>query len=289
SDDFQRSVVDPYVHDHARGVTPNPCIECNRHLKFDRLFERADVLGFDAVATGHHARVEFIEGVWRLLRGHDGAKDQSYVVHVLDQRRLARCLFPVGTMTKAEVRRHAERLGLRTAHKPDSQDVCFITSSGGRADFLRRRIELHPAEVVDQNGQALGEVESVELVTLGQRRGVAGGGGTKRFVVDVDVPSRRVVVGDESELLVDHEIGADPVWTDGEFEGDVLVQCSAHGEPRRGRVSRSSHAGTDRVVVAWDRPQRRVSPGQSLVFYDPIGDWVIGGATVTSSDRRSTS
>jgi len=118
---------------------------------------------------------------------------------------------------------------------------------------------------------------------------VAGGGGTKRFVVDVDVPSRRVVVGDESELLVDHEIGADPVWTDGEFEGDVLVQCSAHGEPRQGRVSRSSHAGTDRVVVAWDRPQRRVSPGQSLVFYDPIGDWVIGGATVTSSDRRSTS
>ncbi len=286
SDDFQRSVVDPYVSDHARGVTPNPCIECNRHLKFDRLFDRADVLGFDAVATGHHARVECIDGAWRLLRGFDAAKDQSYVVHVLDQRRLARCLFPVGTMTKADVRGHAERLGLRTAHKPDSQDVCFITSSGGRADFLRRRIELHPAVVVDEEGRALGEVDSVELVTLGQRRGVAGGGGTKRFVVDVDVGSRRVVVGTESNLLVDREIGADPVWTDGAFEGEVVVQCSAHGEPRRGRVSRL--ADEDRVVVEWDRPQRRISPGQSLVFYDPIGEWVIGGATVTSTARRAT-
>ena len=283
SDDFQRSVVDPYVLDHARGITPNPCIECNRHLKFDRLFDRAEILGFDAVATGHHARVECIDGVWRLLRGHDSAKDQSYVVHVLDQRRLARCLFPVGTMTKAEVRHHAERLGLRTAHKPDSQDVCFITSSGGRADFLRRRIELHPAVVVDEDGETLGEVEAVELVTLGQRRGVAGGGGTKRFVVGVDVDSRRVVVGPESDLLVEHEIGVDPVWTDGEFEGDVIVQCSAHGEPRLGRVSRRSDDGIDHVVVQWERPQRRISPGQSLVFYDPVGEWVIGGATVTST------
>ncbi|MDA2972335.1 MAG: tRNA 2-thiouridine(34) synthase MnmA, partial [Actinomycetota bacterium] len=221
--------------------------------------------------------------IWRLLRGHDSAKDQSYVVHVLDQRRLARCLFPVGTMTKAEVRDHAERLRLRTAHKPDSQDVCFITSSGGRADFLRRRIELHPAVVIDEDGETLGEVEAVELVTLGQRRGVAGGGGTKRFVVDVDVDSRRVVVGPESDLLVEHEIGVDPVWTDGEFEGDVIVQCSAHGEPRPGRVSRRSDDGIDHVVVEWERPQRRISPGQSLVFYDPVGEWVIGGATVTST------
>lgn len=283
SDDFQRTVVDPYVADHAAGVTPNPCIECNRHLKFDRLFDRADVLGFDAVATGHHARIEFVDGVWRLLRGHDSSKDQSYVVHMLDQARLARCLFPVGTMTKAEVRRHAERLGLRTAHKPDSQDVCFITTSGGgRPDFLRRRIELHPAEVVDESGRAVGRVDAVELVTLGQRRGVGGGGGSKRFVVDVDVPGRRVTVGPHQSLLVEHEIGTAPVWSNGPYDGEVLVQCSAHGAPQPARLHRVEVDSTDAVMIEWHQPQRRVSPGQSLVFYDPNGDWVIGGATTSA-------
>ena len=289
SDDFQRTVVDPYVNDHARGITPNPCIECNRHLKFDRLFDRADVLGFDAVATGHHARIESIDGAWRLLRGHDAAKDQSYVVHMLDQERLARCLFPVGTMTKAEVRGHAERLGLRTAHKPDSQDVCFITSSGGgRSDFLRRRIPLHAAEVVDETGRSIGRVDAVELVTLGQRRGVAGGGGTKRFVVDVDVPGRRVTVGPHEASLVDTEIGVVPVWSNGPFEGPVMVQCSAHGEPRPARVHRVESSAGEAVVVAWHEPQRRVSPGQSLVFYDVDGDWVIGGVTTSNANVVST-
>ncbi len=285
SDDFQRTVVDPYVADHVIGVTPNPCIECNRHLKFDRLFERADVLGFDAVATGHHARLEQVNGVWRLMRGHDPAKDQSYVVHMLDQERMARCLFPVGTMTKADVRTHAERLGLRTAHKPDSQDVCFITNSnGGRTDFLRRRIELHPADVVDESGRSLGTVDAVELVTLGQRRGVAGGGGTKRFVVDVDVSARRVVVGSHDSLLVEREIGTAPVWSNEPFDGDVEVQCSAHGEPRPARLHRVETSAGDAVVVEWRKPQRRVSPGQSLVFYDSIGGWVVGGATTSSVD-----
>ncbi|MFZ9383848.1 MAG: tRNA 2-thiouridine(34) synthase MnmA [Ilumatobacteraceae bacterium] len=289
SDDFQRTVVDPYVADHANGVTPNPCIECNRHVKFDRLFERADVLGFDAVATGHHARSECIDGVWRLRRGHDLAKDQSYVVHMLDQARLARCLFPVGSMTKTEVRAHADRLGLRTAHKPDSQDVCFITrSTGGRPDFLRRRIDLHPADVVDETGRNIGRVDAVELVTLGQRRGVAGGGGTKRFVVDVDVPNRRVTVGSHDALLVDHEVGGAPVWTNEAMEGDVLVQCSAHGEARPARLRRLTNSTGDSVVVEWSERQRRVSPGQSLVFYDPTGDWVIGGATTRSSDVATT-
>lgn len=289
SDDFQSTVVDPYVTDHAKGITPNPCIECNRHLKFDRLFDRADVLGFDAVATGHHARIDFLDGAWRLLRGHDAAKDQSYVVHMLDQDHLARCLFPVGTMTKAEVRGHAERLGLRTAHKPDSQDVCFITTSGGgRSDFLRRRIPLHAAEVVDENGRSIGRVDAVELVTLGQRRGVGGGGGSKRFVVDVDVPGRRVTVGPHEASLVESEIGVSPTWSNEPVDGDVLVQCSAHGDPRPARLHRIETANGEAVVVSWHEPQRRVSPGQSLVFYDTDGQWVIGGATTTSANVVAT-
>jgi tRNA-specific 2-thiouridylase len=288
TDDFHRAVVDPYVNDHARGITPNPCIECNRHLKFDRLLERADLLGFDAVATGHHARVTTVDGSRRVARGADAAKDQSYVVHMLGAEALARTIFPVGHLHKSEVRALAAELGLRTASKPDSQDVCFITSksadgASGRSSFLRKRIPLHPARVVDESGAELGAVDSVEMVTLGQRRGVAGGGGGKRFVVDVDVAGRVVTVGPESSLLVEREHADAAVWSAEVFEGDCLVQCSAHGEPRRARVANLPD-GT--VEVHWTEPQRRVSPGQSVVFYDLDDQWVIGGATVRPTPTR---
>jgi tRNA-specific 2-thiouridylase len=151
SDDFEEHVVAPYVEAHAQGRTPNPCIECNRHLKFDRLLRRADALGFDAVATGHHARI--VDG--RVARGADRDKDQSYVVHMLGPAVLDRIRFPVGTLTKAEVRAEAARLGLATADKPDSQDVCFITASGGRSTFLGDRIAVRPATVVDGSGAAV--------------------------------------------------------------------------------------------------------------------------------------
>ncbi len=139
-DEFEAQVVAPYVDAHRRGVTPNPCVECNRHLKFDRLLRRADAVGFDAVATGHHARVRdaapTAPAAWPA--GADPAKDQSYVLYVLGQTELARTLLPVGDMTKDEVRAEAAALGLRTADKPDSQDVCFVTSTAGRAGFLGR-------------------------------------------------------------------------------------------------------------------------------------------------------
>ena len=168
TDDFDRHVVEPYVDAHRNGITPNPCIECNRHLKFHRLSERADLLGFDAVATGHHARIESVDGVWRVARGHDPAKDQSYVVHMLPQRELARTLFPIGHLTKADVRQRATALGLRTAAKPDSQDVCFITHTGGRTQFLGDRIAFRRATVVDAvDGAPLGEAEALELVVAG--------------------------------------------------------------------------------------------------------------------------
>jgi len=152
ADDFDRHVVAPYVSDHAEGRTPNPCVECNRHLKFDRLLERAGQLRFDAVATGHHARVTRRSGgAWLLRRGVDTAKDQSYVLHMLGQRQLGRVLLPVGHLTKPEVRGRASALGLRTASKPDSQDVCFISKRGGRQAFLGDRIPLRPARLVDMD------------------------------------------------------------------------------------------------------------------------------------------
>ncbi len=203
TEDFDRHVVAPYVDAHRVGSTPNPCIECNRHLKFARLAERADLLGFDAVATGHHARIVEIGGARHVARGADAAKDQSYVVHVLDQGQLARTLFPVGHLTKAEVRDRAAALGLRTADKPDSQDVCFITHTGGREAFLGARIPMRTARVVDGRGSAVGAVDAVELVTVGQRRGLGlPGGGPKRYVVDVEAGDAPVVtVDDEADAV----------------------------------------------------------------------------------------
>ena len=193
--DFEEKVVVPYVDAHSEGRTPNPCVECNRHVKFGKLLVRARRLGFDALATGHHARVDAAgDGRWRLRRGLDRAKDQSYVLSMLTQSELCDLLLPVGDMTKAEVRDRARWLGLRTAFKPDSQDVCFIHSSSGRRSFLSDRIDLHHGSVVDREGRFLGEVPAVELVTLGQRKGLGGGGSERRYAVEVDVPGRRVVV-----------------------------------------------------------------------------------------------
>lgn len=273
TDDFDTHVVRPYVDAHVEGRTPNPCIECNRHLKFDRLSDRADLLGFDAVATGHHARIVTHLGKTHVARGADRAKDQSYVVHMLSTERLERTLFPVGHMTKDEVRRRAAAAGLRTASKPDSQDVCFITHTGGREQFLGDRIPFHRGEVVDQDGGRIGEVDAIELVTIGQRRGLGlPGGGPKRYVSAVDMASRRVVVGDDDDLFDAHVLVDRVDWTGGPV-GDVLVQCSAHGEPRPAVVEGS--------VIRWTEPQRRVAPGQTVVFYDPTDSIVLGGGIVS--------
>jgi tRNA-specific 2-thiouridylase len=264
-DDFTAGVVEPYVEAHARGRTPNPCIECNRSVKFDRLLRRADVLGFDAIATGHHARVEQRDGTWRLRRAVDDAKDQSYVLHMLDQGILARTLLPIGELTKAEVRERATALGLRTAAKPDSQDVCFITK-GGRATFLSTRVDFTPAPIVDTAGNAVGAVDAVQLVTIGQRRGLGlAGASGPRYVVDVD--TERVVVGTRDDLLVDELEIESLTWVDGPVDGEVLVQSSAHGRAIPARYSAPT--------VRFDDPVVRVAPGQSVVLYR--GDEVLGG------------
>ena len=275
ADEFARAVVGPYVAAHGRGETPNPCIECNRHLKFDALLARGRVLGFDAVATGHHARIETIDGLHRVVRGADTAKDQSYVVHMIPGDALGEVLFPVGAMDKARVRELAAAAGLRTAAKPDSQDVCFITSTGGRTAFLGDRIPFRPGTVVDTDGVRLGAVESVEMVTVGQRKGLGlPGGGPKRYVVDVDSTSATVIVGSDEELLRTSMLVGAVTWVDQPVDGSVLVQCSAHGARRPATIE---HEGGGVVSVTWQGPQRRIAPGQSVVFYDITNTGVLGG------------
>jgi len=306
SAEFEAHVVDPYVTGHVEGRTPNPCIECNRHLKFDRLLDRAADLGFDAVATGHHARVERDpDGTWRLLRGADPAKDQSYVLAMLGQDELARTVFPVGAMTKPAVRSLAADLGLRTAAKPDSQDVCFIRSDAGRAGFLGDRVPLHPGRLVDHDsGADLGQVAAVELVTVGQRRGMGHGtDGRRRFVTAVDVPARRVTIGPPEAsyatgvalhtvawidgvpaALTDGRSGTRSSARPGERSGgwpassfDALAQCSAHGAP----VPCTVRADADELLVTFARPQRRIAPGQTVALYDTDRpDSVVGSGVV---------
>ena len=304
---FDERVVDPYVRGHAEGRTPNPCIECNRHLKFDRLLERARTLGFDAVATGHHARrVTTAEGRFRLCRGADPLKDQSYVLAMLGQDQLARTVFPVGELTKGQVRDEARRLGLRTAGKPDSQDVCFIRADQGRAAFLASRIPLHPGRLVDhETGEDLGPVEAVELVTVGQRRGMGHAtDGKRRFVTAVDIANRRVSIG-SPEAAHASDVRLHTVsWVDGAPAGlgglggpggphhgaggadvgdeadvgaeagvAVLAQCSAHGHP----VPSSVQLVGDELSIVFGAPQRRGAPGQTVALYDPDHpDTVVG-------------
>ena len=274
-DDFDAAVVQPYVTAHAAGRTPNPCVECNRSLKFDRLLARAHLLGFDALVTGHHARVELAGGRWRLRRGADRAKDQSYVLHMLGQAQLARCRFPVGHLDKAAVRARAAALGLRTAGKPDSQDVCFVSSTGGRRSFLAARTPLTEGRVVDLRGTEVGRVAAVELVTIGQRRGLGlAGTGEPRYAVAVDVADARVTVGRLEDLRTT-EVGMGALsWVDRPVDGEVLVQTSAHG-PARSATFEPSRPG-----VRFGEPTTRVAPGQSVVLYR--GDDVLGGGVATA-------
>ncbi len=274
-DDFDRDVVEPYVEAHRVGLTPNPCIACNRHLKFDRLLRRAELLGFDAVATGHHARVvDRQDGTRRIARGADAAKDQSYVLHMLDQHALERLMLPVGELTKHRVRALAAAAGLRTSTKPDSQDVCFITSTHGRDGFLRARTALTPGRIVDTSGTEVGAVEAVELVTIGQRRGLnLAGGAAPRFVVGVDVSTATVTVGGAEDLLRAETPLGEPEWAHRPVTGAVSAQCSAHSAAEPAALVRDGHGW----LLRWSEPHRRVAPGQSVVFYE--GDEVLGGAT----------
>jgi tRNA-specific 2-thiouridylase len=272
ADEFLAGVVQPYIDAHGRGETPNPCIECNRTIKFDRLLARADQLGFDALATGHHARI--VDG--RLHRGADRAKDQSYVLHMLDRGRLGRVRFPIGGMTKREVRAHADRLGLRTAAKPDSQVVCFLP--GGGRD--RAAVVTATPGVAVEGGVEVGTVPALELLTVGQRRGLdLGGGRAPRYVLDVDVVARTVEVGPIDALRTREVAIGSTTWCDREPSGRFLVQTSAHGEPRP--------ATYDAGVVCFDEPVRRVAPGQSVVLYD--GDAVVGGGVATRIRRAPAS
>ncbi len=284
-DEFRRAVVDPFGAEYLAGRTPNPCIECNRRVRFSALLERAALLDCDMLATGHHARVAYGSGGFRLLQATDVDKDQSYVLHMLGQRELSRIRFPVGEMTKAEVREHAARLGLRTATKPDSQDICFVGDGDYRA-FLRRYFPgaARPGLVVDTGGAVVGSHQGVAGFTIGQRKGIGVAAGERRYVVDVDPGSATIVVGTRDDLLVDGcRVTATSFVAGSPPSGDRVRVKVRYRSPAVG--ARLEPGPDDEVWTIWfDEPLAAVAPGQAAVFYR--GQEVLGGGTIGATVRR---
>ena len=266
TDDFSRHVVEPYAAAYASGRTPNPCVECNRTIKFGRLVERAEAMGFDRVATGHHARVARGRHGYEVRRGVDPAKDQSYVCYMLGQRELERTLLPIGELTKSEVRAHAAGFGLRTADKAESMDVCFVRRED-RVDFVNRRTKPRPGRIVDRAGSTLGAHDGVGAFTIGQRRGLGVPTGARCYVVDIDATTATVTVGSRAELLRSDVELTDLVLTAAPVAGRLQAQTRAHGTP--------VDATLRDTRVEFASPQPRVAPGQVVALYD--GDVVVGG------------
>ena len=277
---FDRDVVQDFVAEYAAGRTPNPCLRCNEKIKFQALLDRATALGFDAVCTGHYARLT--DGVLR--RAVDAAKDQSYVLAVCTPEQLAHAMFPLGDTTKADVRLEAERRGLQVADKPDSHDVCFIADGDTKA-FLADRLGTAPGKIVDLDGNQVGDHEGAYAYTVGQRKGLRLGrpapDGKPRYVLDISPVTNTVTVGPRESLDVTEIVADRPVWLSAprSREYDCTVQLRAHGEVHECTVS----VGDDRVRIGLHRPARGVATGQTAVLYD--GDLVLGSATISVADR----
>ncbi|MDF3043856.1 MAG: tRNA-specific 2-thiouridylase [Ornithinibacter sp.] len=287
---FERDVVEDFVAEYAAGRTPNPCLKCNERIKFAGLLDKAVALGFDAVATGHYARVVEGPSGRELHRAVDTAKDQSYVLGVLDAGQLARSFFPLGDSTKAAVREEAARRGFSVARKPDSHDICFIPDGNTRG-WLTSRLGERPGELVDAaTGAVVGTHGGTHGFTVGQRRGLgldrSSLDGAARYVVEVDASSSRVVIGTADLLGVDVVEGDHLRWCGPPPAGVVRVgaQVRAHGEevPASAEVVAGPDA-PESLQVRLDRAVRGVAPGQSIVLYD--GTRVVGSAMIRTTGR----
>ncbi len=290
---FDRDVVQDFVAEYAAGRTPNPCLRCNEKIKFAAVLDRALALGFDAVCTGHHARLD--GGLLR--RSPDPGKDQSYVLGVLTRDQLAHAIFPLGDSTKDQVRAEAARRGLAVADKPDSHDVCFI-ADGDTRGFLAGRLGRAPGDIVDQAGQVVGRHEGAFAFTVGQRRGLRAGrpapDGKPRYVLDIEPVSATVTVGPAEALDVREITALRPVWSGcapPSRSRDCLVQLRAHGEAHPATAwvdpatvppgADEAPATGDRLRIRLHTPARAVAKGQAAVIYD--GDLVLGSGTIAAT------
>jgi tRNA-specific 2-thiouridylase len=301
--EFRRHVIDYFINEYANGATPNPCLACNRDLKFRYLLERAQLLGFDYLATGHYVQVDRLDdaGAWqpvtpealdanlvsmgsyRMCRSVELPKDQSYVLYMLQQDELARLIFPLGGFTKAQVRAMAAERGLATAYKPESMDICFIPDNDYRRFLREEQPEvMRPGPITDRYGNVLGEHKGLPLYTIGQRKGLGITGKLPLFVVEIDVARNILIVGpleelSRTELLAENVSFVDGSWPRQSFS--CLAQIRAHGEP----ASVTAEPVEEGVLrLHFDEGQRAVSPGQAVVLYQ--GDVVLGGGRIAVAE-----
>ena len=283
SERFADEVITDFLDEYSQGRTPNPCLRCNEKIKFAALLERGRALGFDAVATGHYAQVKKVNDHYELWRAADSAKDQSYVLGVLDQDQLAHSLFPLGGSVKSDVRAEAAELGFSVANKPDSVDICFIPT-GDTAGFLTEKLGPKPGEIVDTAGNTIGHHDGTYRFTIGQRKGLNLGvpapDGKSRYVVGIDPNQSKVVVGSRAELGVRCFEGIRPKWTQGPVREawHGLVQVRAHGRPVEAQIDFDG----ENVIVKLDEDLTALAPGQYAVLYD--GDRVVGSTIVANTN-----
>jgi tRNA-specific 2-thiouridylase len=285
-DVFRERVIENFVAEYRRGRTPNPCVRCNEHIKFEGVLGRLHGLEADAVATGHFARRghDAATGRWTLARAGDPAKDQSYVLYPLTQPLLERSRFPLEALTKAEVRARARQLGLVTADKPESQEICFVTD-GRYAGFVEQYAgDSRPGPILDLAGRQLGQHRGVVHYTVGQRRGLGIASPEPLYVIDVDADRNALVVGRESELQRDGLEADDVNWVSiapptRPFRAAVKVRYRAPEVP-----CLVEPLGPDRLRARFDTPLKAITPGQAAVLYD--GDLVLGGGTISRALRR---
>lgn len=291
SDEFHENVVENFLSEYAAGRTPNPCLRCNEKIKFAAVLDRAVAMGFDGVVTGHYAQTKESHGEKLLYRAVDDAKDQSYVLAVLNREQIRGAHFPLGDTRKEDVRKEAKERGLSVALKPDSHDICFVPS-GDNAGWLRERLGSEPGAIVDQSGKEIGQHQGAYTYTIGQRRGlnltVPTESGEPRYVLRIEPVTNTVVVGERESLAVSRIEGENPIWcgpaaaSDSSHPARGLVQVRAHGAAYPCSYFRSEDNGVEQLIAITDEPIFGLATGQAMVIYEE--DRVVGSVTISRTD-----
>ena len=276
-DEFEHKVIDKFISTYEAGGTPNPCIECNRYLKFEKLMKRMEELQYDCVVTGHYADIEYVNGRYMLKKGKDLSKDQSYVLYSLTQYQLEHTVFPLGKYSKDEIREVAEKNGFINAKKRDSQDICFVPD-GDYSKFIEQyKGKIYPSgNFVDKQGNVLGKHNGLIRYTIGQRKGLNIALGHPVYVISKDIESNTVVLGSNDELNKKSLVARDFNWI--AQKPDEKISCCAKTRYNMREVPCVAYCNDDKVIVEFDEPVRAITPGQAVVLYD--GDYVLGGGTI---------
>jgi len=301
--EFEAEIIDDFVLEYEQGRTPNPCVRCNSLIKFRHLLEKTQGLGADLLVTGHYARITHENGIFHLRKGLDVTKDQSYFLYKLNQNQLAHIWFPLGELTKSETRKLAEKYGLKTAQKTESQDICFVTTT--TQEFLSGRVKAKFGNIIDKDGKVLGKHDGLPYYTIGQRKGLGGGFDEPMYVIGLDLAQNELIVGREEELYDDEMKVGEVTWTGvvPKLPAKLDVQIRYNSEPSTATLSSSaSQIKSDKLTgdlplpgqdsrlrgndirVKFAKPVRAITPGQTAVFY--LGDEVVGGGIILSTSNH---